>query len=124
MPYRSWTCAEQRGADTGPARWMFRSGHVSARPATRADTRHMIETTALFRRRHKLLLAALAASALSFGAAGMAWAADEPPPSAPPADADEEVDGVDCVDGIDAATGAECDGGPAANPTDEGPEDN
>lgn len=31
---------------------------------------------------------------------------------------------VDCVDGIDSATGAECDGGPAANPTDPNePED-
>ena len=31
-----------------------------------------------------------------------------------------EADGVDCVDGLDAATGAECDGGPAANATDPG----
>jgi len=30
-------------------------------------------------------------------------------------DATEEVDGVDCENGIDAATGAECDGEPAAN---------
>jgi hypothetical protein len=36
-------------------------------------------------------------------------------------DADEvdEVDGVDCEDGIDAATGAECDGGPAAKTDDD-----
>ena len=93
-------------------------------------------TTAPFRKRHKLLLAALAASALTFGAAGMTWAsADEPPPSTTstpgadegteadePDDAAEEVDGVDCEDGIDAATGAECDGGPAANPTDDSAE--
>ena len=32
--------------------------------------------------------------------------------------AGDEADGVDCVDGIDAATGAACDGGPAANPDD------
>jgi len=70
----------------------------------------MNETTTPFWKRHKLLLATLAASALTFGTVGMAWAADE------------EVDGVDCVDGIDAATGAECDGGPAANPTDDGAE--
>ncbi len=31
------------------------------------------------------------------------------------ADTGDEVDGVDCEDGIDATTGAECDGGPAAN---------
>jgi len=54
----------------------------------------MNETTTPFWKRHKLLLATLAASALTFGTVGMAWAADE------------EVDGVDCVDGIDAATGA------------------
>ena len=30
----------------------------------------------------------------------------------------EEVDGVDCEDGIIVATGAACDGGPAANPQD------
>ena len=29
-----------------------------------------------------------------------------------------EVDGVDCEDGVDAKTGAECDGGPAANQID------
>ena len=40
--------------------------------------------------------------------------ADEPESS----DAAEEVDGVDCENGIDAATGAECDGGPSANPQD------
>jgi len=81
-----------------------------------------IETSAPFRKRHKLLIATVAAAALSFGAAGMAWATDDPPPA--PAGADEEVDGVDCVDGIDAATGAECDGGPAANPTDDAENEN
>lgn len=35
------------------------------------------------------------------------------------ADQGTEVDGADCVDGIDAATGAECDGGPAANPAND-----
>jgi hypothetical protein len=58
--------------------------------------------------------------------------ANEPPeaPDNEAADADEneaadtadEVDGVDCEDGIVKGTGAECDGGPSANPQD-GPDD-
>ncbi len=70
-------------------------------------------------RRQKLLLASLATVSLSLGAAGAVSAAQNPP--APPGGSDpssEEVDGVDCQDGIDAATGAECDGGPSANPQD------
>jgi hypothetical protein len=38
------------------------------------------------------------------------------------ADTAEEVDGVDCENGIVKGTGAECDGGPSANPQD-GPDD-
>lgn len=33
-------------------------------------------------------------------------------------DTSEEVNGVDCENGLDKATGAECDGGPSANPQD------
>ena len=72
----------------------------------------MSEAPTKFTRRHKLLLASLATVSLSLGAAGIVSAGGGNAP------ASEEVDGVDCENGIDAATGAECDGGPAANPQD------
>ena len=34
-------------------------------------------------------------------------------------DVNDEANGVDCEDGIIVATGAECDGGPSANSTDD-----
>ena len=37
-------------------------------------------------------------------------------PKAEASDTAGEVNGVDCENGIDKATGAECDGGPSANP--------
>ena len=79
----------------------------------------MSEAPTKFTRRHKLLLASLATVSLSLGAAGVVSAAQNPaPPTGVSAPASEEVSGVDCADGIIAATGAECDGGPAANPQD------
>jgi hypothetical protein len=106
----------------------------------------MSESQTKLTRRHKLLLASLATVTLSLGAAGVVSAAQSPtaqnptaPTSAPapsstsaptsttkPAAAEPageepagtEVDGVDCQNGIDPATGAQCDGGPSANPQD------
>jgi len=79
----------------------------------------MSEAPTKFTRRHKLLLASLATVSLSLGAAGIVSAGQNPAsPTGGNAPASEEVDGVDCENGIDAATGAECDGGPAANPQD------
>jgi len=87
----------------------------------------MSEAPTKFTRRHKLLLASLATVSLSLGAAGIVSAANDPAEAdtegteaeeSESSDAAEEVDGVDCENGIDAATGAECDGGPAANPQD------
>ncbi len=76
----------------------------------------MSEAPTKFTRRHKLLLASLATVSLSLGAAGIVSAAQNPASSTGGnAPASEVVSGVDCVDGLDAATGAECDGGPAAN---------
>jgi len=71
------------------------------------------------------------------GAAGIAAAASsggtdpapEPPAAVTPAadtpepgDVADEVGGIDCENGIDTATGAECDGGPAAALADEATE--
>ncbi len=39
-------------------------------------------------------------------------------PETEASDTAQEVNGVDCENGIDKATGAECDGGPSANPQD------
>ncbi|MEO7572844.1 MAG: hypothetical protein ABIX10_10440 [Acidimicrobiales bacterium] len=76
----------------------------------------MSEAPTKFTRRHKLLLASLATVSLSLGAAGVVSATQNPASSTGGNEpASEEVPGVDCVDGLDAATGAECDGGPAAN---------
>ena len=87
----------------------------------------MSEAPTKFTRRHKLLLASLATVSLSLGAAGIVSAANDPAEADTEgseaeendAEENEEVDGVDCENGIDAATGAECDGGPSANPQDE-----
>ena len=79
----------------------------------------MSEAPTKFTRRHKLLMASLATVTLSLGAAGVVSAAQSPASSTGDnAPVSEEVDGVDCENGIDAATGAECDGGPSANPQD------
>ncbi len=79
----------------------------------------MSEAPTKLTRRHKLLLASLATVSLSLGASGVVSAAQNPPsPPGVNAPASEEIAGVDCADGLDAATGAECDGGPAANPQD------
>ena len=69
---------------------------------------------------------------LFVGAAGIAAASTgagsdpspEPPAVvAPSADIEDDVDdGVNCENGIDTATGAECDGGPAAAEADEATE--
>lgn len=75
----------------------------------------MSKTPTKFTRRHKLLLASLATVSLSLGATGVVYAQSPAPASS---GATEEVDGVDCENGLDAVTGAECDGGPAANPQD------
>lgn len=58
----------------------------------------------------------IAGLGLFTGAAGIAGAAtgNSTPPAANSAAANQ-----DCVDGLDAATGAECDGGPAANDPNE-----
>jgi hypothetical protein len=44
--------------------------------------------------------------------------ANEPAEAESEKDGAGEVDGVECENGIDKATGAECDGGPGANPQD------
>jgi hypothetical protein len=76
---------------------------------------YMSEGPTKFARRHKLLLASLATVSLSLGAASIVSAGQNPaPPTGGTAPASEEAPGVDCTDGLDA-TGAECDGGPAAN---------
>lgn len=66
---------------------------------------------------------AAAGLGLFLGAAGIAAAATGDS-STPPAPASQtvEVDGVNCENGIDTATGAECDGGPAAAQADESTE--
>lgn len=77
--------------------------------------------------RIKVLQAAIAALALTAvvgGGVGIASASGAAPTlrgtvqEQEATNAAEEVDGVDCENGIDAVTGAECDGGPAANPQD------
>ena len=89
----------------------------------------MSEVPAKFTRRHKLLLASLATVSLSLGAAGIVSASQNQSdptgddPSSEEVEGTEsevdEVDGVNCEDGlIDGVAGAECDGGPAANPQD------
>lgn len=77
----------------------------------------MSEETTRLTRRNKVMLASLAIVSLSLGTAGIV-SAQNTPTSGKTAPAGEEVDGVDCENGIDAATGAECDGGPSANPQD------
>jgi len=91
-----------------------RVAHGDVTESTSGSTKEvhiMSEAPTKFARRHKLVLASLATVVLSLGTAGVVSAAASAPTS-------EEVAGVDCVDGIDAATGAECDGGRAANPQD------
>jgi hypothetical protein len=73
----------------------------------------------------KVAYTAAAGLGLFLGAAGIAAAATGDT-STPPTPASETVDvdddGVNCEDGIDSATGAECDGGPAAALADEATE--
>ncbi len=84
-------------------------------------------------RTRQLVFGGAAGIGVLMGAAGISAAATSPAPSVPPAvsstkqatppeKADKETtksadesDGVKCEDGIIKATGAECDGGPAAN---------
>ena len=67
----------------------------------------------------RAILLGSAAVGLTLGAAGVASAVtgSGPAPAHAPAPATphNEVNGVDCADGIIVATGAQCDGGPAAN---------
>ncbi|MEO5842957.1 MAG: hypothetical protein ABIQ73_26600 [Acidimicrobiales bacterium] len=79
----------------------------------------MSEASAKFTRRHKLLLASLATVSLSLGAAGVVSASQNQSAPTGGNPSSEEVDGVNCEDGlVDGVAGAECDGGPAANPHD------
>ena len=71
-------------------------------------------------RSHKLLITGLAAVGISLGATGASFAMSGSTSTPQPARthtvaATDEVNGVNCENGIVVATGAQCDGGPAAN---------
>jgi len=71
------------------------------------------------RRGRRLAYTAAIVVGLTIGTFSVAGAVTGGGNTSTPPGSSEETPGVDCVDGIDAATGAECDGGPAANPAND-----